>query len=173
MEITFKRLPEVARSDIADLMSHSALRRHMPLLRAAFTELDAAKFVAAKEALWAEHGYGPWAFMVDGVFVGWGGLQPENGDPDLALVLQPDHWGLGPPIGRKIIAEAFDRWHFNSITALLPPSRTREGAMKRLGFRPDGELDLHGERFLRYRLHRPDASTITAIAEPLSVEPPQ
>lgn len=155
MEIAFRRLPDIPPRDLVALMNHPSLRRHLPLLRDAFTATDAARFVAAKEALWAEHGYGPWAIVVDGTFVGWGGLQPENGDPDLALVLHPDHWGLGAPISRRIIAEAFERWHFESVTALLPPSRIRRGAMQRLGFVPDGGIELHGERFLRFRLHGP------------------
>lgn len=33
-------------------------------------------------------------FFVDGQFAGWGGLQQEDGDADLALVLHPDYWGL-------------------------------------------------------------------------------
>jgi hypothetical protein len=39
-----------------------------------------------------EEWHGPWAFIVDGKFAGWGGLQPEEGDADLELVLHPDYW---------------------------------------------------------------------------------
>ncbi len=38
----------------------------MSLLSNEFTEDDCDKFIAAKEQLWADHGYGPRAFMVDG-----------------------------------------------------------------------------------------------------------
>ena len=43
--------------------------------------------------MWDEHGYGPWAFIINGEFAGWGGLQPEQGEADFALVLHPDFWG--------------------------------------------------------------------------------
>jgi len=36
------------------------------------------EWIAGKEKLWAEHGYGPWAFLIDGKFAGWGGLFSRN-----------------------------------------------------------------------------------------------
>ena len=40
----------------------------MPQLSDEFTEDDCDKFIAAKEQLRADRGYGPWAFVVDGKF---------------------------------------------------------------------------------------------------------
>ena len=68
---------------------------------------DCEGFIAAKEQLWAEHGYGPWAFFVDGEFVGWGGLQPEDGEADLGMVLHPKHWGVGKALYDEVIRRAF------------------------------------------------------------------
>lgn len=51
----------------------------MPLSGNVFDEADLEKFLIDKENLWAAYGYGPWAFVVDGHFVGWGGLQYEQG----------------------------------------------------------------------------------------------
>ncbi len=87
MGIEFKRLSKVDTSDIIELMNDPLARRQMPLARDNFGEPECEAFIAAKERLWEEHGYGPWAFIVDGKFAGWGGLQPENGDADLGLVL--------------------------------------------------------------------------------------
>jgi len=125
----------------------------MPLLGDTFGEADCDAFIAGKETLWTEHGYGPWAISVDDHFVGWGGLQPEEGDADLALVLHPNSWGMGKPIYDEIIERAFGEMGFESITVLLPPTRVRVKGLQRLGFEPDGEVDYLGERFLRYRLH--------------------
>lgn len=156
MDVTFKRLTEVNKADIIDLMNEPALKRHMPLLDERFDEAACETFIAAKERLWEEHGYGPWAFVVDGRFAGWGGLQPEGDEVDLAMVLHPDYWGLGETLYRKIIDRAFGQMGFESVIALLPPSRRRDRAMRRLGFQPEGEIELYGERFLRYRLRAPD-----------------
>lgn len=154
MNIEFKRLSEVDKAGIIDLMNDPLVRRQMPLTTDNFSEADCDGFIAAKEHLWAEHGYGPWAFVVDGTFAGWGGLQPEHGDADLALVLHPKFWGTGKPIYDEIIRRAFGEMGFESVTILFPPSRTRVKGIFRLGFKPDGEIEIGGERFIRYRLRK-------------------
>lgn len=153
--IELQRLTQVAIPDLVELFNHPDVRRHLPLARDPFTPETCERFVATKERLWAEHGYGPWAFFVDGAFAGWGGLQPEGEDADFGLVLHPSYWGLGPVLCREILRRAFQEMRLASVTALLPPTRTRIRALFRLGFRPDGEMQVGGERFLRYRLLDP------------------
>ena len=153
--ILFVRLGEVDREAIIELMNHPRVRRHMPLARGSFGSAECERFVAAKERLWEEHGYGPWAFIIDGEFAGWGGIQPEGSEADVGLVLHPKHWGAGKLLYERIIAFAFGELGFDSVIALLPPSRTRISGVLKLGFRPDGELTIGGERFIRYRLAAP------------------
>lgn len=157
MNIEFRKLSEIDPSEIIELMNHPLVRKHMPLAKGSFDETACKEFLRAKQKLWEEHGYGPWAFVLDGKFVGWGGLQPEHGDADLALVLHPHHWGLGRAIYRKIIEQAFGTFGFSSVTVLFPPTRNRIMGLLRLGFKPDGELIIEGERFIRYRLYRHQA----------------
>jgi GNAT superfamily N-acetyltransferase len=151
-DIVFKRLPEVDPADLMVLMNDPLVRRHMPLARGTFGPAECARFVAAKERLWTEHGYGPWAFVINGEFAGWGGLQPEGGEVDLGLVLRPKHWGVGRALYERLVAHAFGEMHLTSVVILLPPSRVRVSGVLQLGFRPDGELQVAGERFIRYRL---------------------
>jgi RimJ/RimL family protein N-acetyltransferase len=150
--IECRRLIDVEKHNFIDLMNHPQVRKHMPLASGAFDDAAYDAFIVAKEALWKNHGYGPWAFLLDGKFVGWGGLQYEEGEADIALVLHPNHWGLGKAIFDLIITEAFGHMRLESVTALLPPSRKRLKVMSRLGFKPDGEICLQGQRFLRFRL---------------------
>lgn len=154
MKIEFKRLSEVEKSEIIELMNNPLVRRHMPLTGDSFGKSDCDEFVAAKERLWSEHGYGPWAFIVDDRFAGWGGLQPENGDADLALVLHPKHWGIGKALYAEIIGRAFGGMGFEAVTVLLPPTRKRIRGLFRLGFEADGELMVGNQRFIRYRLEK-------------------
>jgi hypothetical protein len=49
MDISFKRLTDVDKLDIIELMNHPLLKRYMPLLSDEFTEDDCVKFIAAKE----------------------------------------------------------------------------------------------------------------------------
>ena len=155
MTLELVRLGEVAPADLIALMNHPGVRRHMPLAQGDFGPAECAGFVAAKEDLWRTHGYGPWAFLVDGAFAGWGGLQPEDGEADLALVLHPAFWGHGRAVYDRVLAWGFGDLGLPSVTVLLPASRGRAHAVRRLGFRPDGETAVAGARFLRYRLDRP------------------
>ena len=155
--VEFKRLTEVGRSEIIGLMNNPLVKRQMPLAPEHFSESDCEAFVAAKEQLWTEHGYGPWAFVVDGRFAGWGGLQYERGEAEFALVLHPDYWGIGKHLYGEIIDRAFGEMGFDAVTVLLPPTRKRIKALLRLGFEPDGTADIGEERFFRYRLNRPVA----------------
>ena len=157
MSIEFKRLSEVEKSEIIDLMNNSLVRRQMPLLKDDFNEILCDKFISAKEQLWTEYGYGPWAFVINNRFAGWGGLQPENGEADLALVLHPDYWGVGKVLYKEIINRAFGEMGLNSITILLPPTRTRNNALLRLGFKKDGELEIDNEQFFKFRLVKPNS----------------
>lgn len=154
MNIEFRRLTEIETFEIIELMNHPLVRRQMPLINDNFDESDCDAFIAAKERLWAEYGYGPWAFVIDGQFVGWGGLQPENGEVDLGLVLHPNHWGVGKALYDEIIDRAFGEMGFETVTVLFPPTRMRIKGLLRLGFKEDGELEIGGERFIRYRLEK-------------------
>jgi [ribosomal protein S5]-alanine N-acetyltransferase len=80
-------------------------------------------------------------------------MQHESGDADLALVLLPAHRGLGHMIYRQIINVAFSEMKLESITALLPATRRQGKSMQRLGFIEDGETELGGKHFIRYRLY--------------------
>tara|TARA_B100001971_G_scaffold202254_1_gene215828 strand:- start:430 stop:987 length:558 start_codon:yes stop_codon:yes gene_type:complete len=167
MDIEFRRLGEVAKSNIVELMNNPLVREHLPLAPGGFDEIDCDHFIAAKEKLWTEHGYGPWAFVIDGQFCGWGGLQPENGEADFAMVLHPNYWGIGKRLFDTIIGLAFGKMGFEAVTALLPPTRKKIRALKKLGFEGDGELIIGGKRFFRYRLRKQTGANKTVVSTPL------
>lgn len=152
MCIKFKRLTEVEKPDIISLMNNPLVRRQMPLLEANFSESDCDKFILSKELLWVEYGYGPWAFFVNNRFVGWGGLQPESGEADLALVIHPNYWGIGKVLYKRIIDIAFQEMNLLSVTVLFPTSRTRINGLLRLGFEQEGEIEIENHRFIRYKI---------------------
>ena len=154
MKIEFKRLVEVNRRDIISLMNNNQVRRHMPLLTSEFSEGKCESFIKAKEEHWREFGFGLYAFEIGNRFVGWGGLQRENDDIDLALVLHPDHWGIGKILYKRFIQIAFVEMELMSITILLPKTRIRIQGLKRLGFEDDGEIELGQNKFMRFRLKK-------------------
>jgi RimJ/RimL family protein N-acetyltransferase len=155
LNIRYLRLSDIAVSDLLALVNDSAVARHMPL-SSAMDEAQCRAWAAGKDAQWAENGYGPWAFEIDGEFAGWGGFQKEGEDADLGLVLLPKFWGVGGRLARLLIGKGFADLGFASIIALLPPSRRHLRPLERFGFVPDGSIDYAGRTFLRFRLYRPD-----------------
>ena len=143
---------DVERRKLIDLMNNFQVRAQLPLLTDVFTQASCTAFLEAKQQLWDEHGYGPWAFMINGEFAGWGGLQPESGEADFALVLHPDFWGYGLKIFKLFERVAFDEMNLSSITALFPPSRKNWRALIRFGFIKEQELVFNERTFIRFRL---------------------
>lgn len=154
-EIKCVHLGEIEPEHIIALMNNEKVGEQLPLLQGGFSAEKCRAFVAAKKQLWQHYGYGPWAFVINGEFAGWGGLQPEHGDADFALVLHPDFWGWGRKIFQKIISQAFDDMKLASITILLPPSRPNSKAVTRLGFVQEDQLIINDETFIRFRLTNP------------------
>lgn len=151
--IDFLRLTEVPVEQVVRLLNEPRNARHMPLA-AHVTEESAAEWVRTKDAQWDEHGYGPWAVLVDGVFAGWGGFQREEAGADLALVLAPAYWGHGRAVTRAALRRGFEDLELDVVSIALPRSRDPERAVRRFGFEPDGEVLHDGIPFRRYRLTR-------------------
>lgn len=156
MDFELIRLGEVRFADIIALHNDPRVLRNMPLAGEIFGESECRKWVESKERQWEENGYGPWGILINGAFAGWGGLQLEMGDADLALVLSPEYWGYGRVVFQKIIKIAFEEMCFESVTVLLPPERARANVMHRLGFHADGQRIISESMFYRYRLWAPE-----------------
>ena len=151
--ITFHRLAEIAAADWLCLLTDPETRRHMPLAGEHWDEARAEAWARGKDDQWQANGYGPWAIRIDGAFAGWGGFQKDGREADLGLVLLPQFWGHGAAIFRRLLASA-STLHLDAVTLLLPPSRSRQNGLRRLGFEPAGECVHGGHVFLKYRLAR-------------------
>lgn len=155
MTLTFARLPEIDPDLITAHMRDRRLRAHMPLLPDDWDDAATRAFVEAKEKTWELDGLGHWAFVEDGTYIGWGGFQKEGAEWDFGLVLQPDHFGAGHRIARACLARAAADPRIPFVTFLLPPSRTRLAALRRLGARELPDVTYAGETFRKFRLDTP------------------
>ena len=159
MDVEFRRPGEVDPAELLALWRDPLVRRLMPLPDGELDEADCVAFLAAKERMWAEHGYGPWAFYRAGRFAGWGGPQPAGDDVRMSLVLGPDHWDLGPCIYEELMRRAFDDHRLPEVTVLFPRQPQRLKAFERLGFRSVGLVRVGGIRFERCRIAAPERGT--------------
>lgn len=155
--IALERLTTVPVSEVVALLNEPRNARHMPLVGEPFTVDSAASWIAAKDAQWDAHGYGPWAIRLDGHFAGWGGFQAEEYGADLGLVLHPRWWGSGSVVARRMLDVGFGDLGLNEVTIALPLSRSRlDRVLSLWGFTTAGETQFDGTRFQLYRL---DASS--------------
>lgn len=155
MNITFDRLSNIAHQKIIELNNHPEVIKHMPLANPdQFDTTYCQTWVLEKERQWDIYGYGPWAFLLDGEFIGWGGLQREDDEIDLALVLHPKFWGLGKKLFMIIKNKAFYELGLDSFTILLPISRKSPKAILVLGFKLENQVFLEGEKFNKYRISK-------------------
>ncbi|MEG3641255.1 GNAT family N-acetyltransferase [Magnetococcus sp. PR-3] len=152
-EIEFVDLFKIDEEQIMALMTHEQVGKQLPLLGGRFGAQQCRTFLNAKKRLWDQYGFGPQGIMIQGEFAGWGGLQPEHGEADFALILHPKFWGWGPKIFSRIKEQAFHEMKLDSITILLPPSRANSKAVKRLGFVEEGPQMIEGKCFTKYRLN--------------------
>ncbi len=152
MDITLTALTNIPRQTFIELMNLPEVKKHMPLIEGTFTVANYHAFIAAKQQLWTAHGYGPYAILINGTFAGWGGLQQEGEDVDLALVLHPNLWGHGLKLLELFQKQAFDDMALPTITALLPTSRLNSRALRRLGFIATQPVQLNGHSFTRFSL---------------------
>ena len=153
--VNFGRLSDVPKDQIIAHMSDPVTVAHMPLAGMVWTDEVCAAFVATKEACWDRDGLGHWAIFEDGRYIGWGGFQKEGEDWDFGLVLRPDAFGRGVAVTAKALDFARADPRIPSVTFLLPPSRLRLAALRRIGAVEEGESVIEGARFRRFRLMTP------------------
>jgi len=152
MDIKLTALTNIPQQTFIELMNLPEVKKHMPLIGDEFSVADYHAFIAAKQHLWAAHGYGPYAILINATFAGWGGLQQEGEDVDLGLVLHPNFWGHGLKLLELFKKQAFDDMALPAITALLPTSRLNSRALRRLGFIATQPVQLNGHAFTRFCL---------------------
>ncbi|WP_120495903.1 GNAT family N-acetyltransferase [Kiloniella sp. EL199] len=151
-QISFVQLRDVPEDEIMSHMSDPRVAEHMPLLTFKWDRDALVRFIEAKEECWCRDGLGHWAILHEETYVGWGGFQKEDNEWDFGLVLKPECFGLGQRITRKALAFAKADNRIPFVTFLLPLSRTKTAALKRLGAEFIEEIELEGAVFEKYKL---------------------
>jgi ribosomal-protein-alanine N-acetyltransferase len=112
-------------------------------------------------AHWDRWGFGPWAVLLGGEVVGWGGLRHTTiaGRPEVEVLwfMHPDHWGQGytTEMAREAVRVAFDVLELDDVVAFtLPVNRPSRAVMEKLGMTYETEIEHVGLPHVLYRLAR-------------------
>ena len=110
-------------------------------------------------AHWERWGFGPWAVVLDGSVIGWGGLEHTTvaGRPEVELLwfIHPDHWnrGYGTEIAREALRVGFEVLELDDVVAFtVTVNRPSRAVMEKLGMTFEREIEHAGLPHVLYRL---------------------
>ncbi|NMH85986.1 GNAT family N-acetyltransferase [Flavivirga algicola] len=114
-------------------MNNQLVKRQMPILIECFGKDVCDTFITTKEQPYTKYGDGPWALVINGQLTGWVGLQSENKETNLILVLHPNYRGKGKNLYKELIDSTLSNMiSLKSMTILFPSTKTRIKGFLRL-----------------------------------------
>lgn len=104
-----------------------------------------------------QHGYAPFAVVLDGELIGDMGLQHLEDGPEVEIVyrLLPRAWGqgYGAEAGAAALRYAVDVLRLQTVIAVIAEDNTASRALaRRLGFVPVSTGSYYGKRLLRHEV---------------------
>lgn len=117
------------------------------------------EILAGHIAHWERWGFGPWAVVLDGAVIGWGGVRHTTvaGRPEVELLwfIHPDHWnrGYSTELAREALRVAFGVLELDDVVAFtVPVNRPSRAVMEKLGMTFEREIEHAGLPHVLYRL---------------------
>jgi len=153
-------LERIRASDFADLYALNSDPRVMATLGGVRSEAETAAQIAALDAHWERHGFGPWTARdpESGRFLGRGGLRrvpvEDREEVEVLYALAADAWGRGlaTELARESVRVAFQELGLPDLVCFTLPENARSLAvMQRVGFQYQRDF-MHAGR--PHRLHR-------------------
>ncbi len=145
--LLLRRWTEADRAPFAALNADPRVMEHFP---APLTRAESDAMVDRIEAGFDRHGFGRWALVHEGRFVGFTGLGGLTFDPpfrhrfEIGWRLAAEAWGRGlaTEAARAAVADGFGRVGLPEIVSLTAVGNRRSiRVMQRLGMHPDGDFD--------------------------------
>jgi len=118
-----------------------------------------AERLAADEAHWQEHGFGPWALVEreSGILVGRGGLQwralEEGKFVELPWAIDPPHWnrGLATEAAEAALAWGRELGFKEAVSLITPENAPSRRVAEKVGMRQQGQAVHAGMLHVVYR----------------------
>lgn len=98
-----------------DLFQDARVKKHMPLPESTVDENWIQNWIAGKEKSSKQIPFEIYSIWDDGNFAGWGGIQADGDNFEIAIVLKPEYWGYGQEIYGKFIND-FEFWGCAALT---------------------------------------------------------
>jgi len=108
--IEYTTLNQVVPDQLISLLNKQRVRSHL-MRHQLFDRKSIQSWLKGKIEMDATPGCRVRAIVVDGQCIGWCGIQHDNGEYEIAVILDDSHWGLGRKIFRDLMAWAKELGH--------------------------------------------------------------
>ena len=147
--VEYRTLNKVDPDPLLSLLNKKRIRSHL---------IDHQRFDSESLQLWiktkiemdASPGCRVRAIVVDGQCIGWCGIQNDNNDYEIAVVLDDNYWGLGPKIFRDLMAWAKELGH-KTVSIHFLHTRPEYKFLKKIA-QSVHESQILGSKFTTYTL---------------------
>lgn len=147
--IEYIKLEEVNSDDFIPLLNNQKNRVH--LLEHEFFDADTVKlWIESKLKMNSTFGCKVRAIMVENQLAGWCGIQLEDGQYEIAIVIDDKFWGIGKRVFKEIMLWAKSLGHSELLIHFLhtrPRYKFLQGMSKKVY-----ESELYGKKFTTYEL---------------------
>lgn len=150
--LTYVQLHHLSTADLLGLLNDPQVRRHL-VVHDMFDAGTADAWLRDKQTMDLREDCRIRGIRVDDALAGWCGVQAIDGEHELAIVLDPDHWGLGPRVFRDLLGWAGELGHETVLIHLLD-TRPMYRFLQRIATQSTVTHHL-GRRFTTYRIPVP------------------
>ena len=145
--LSFRSLKVPSLSDWLDLFQDARVKKHMPLSESNIGEKWIQNWIARKEMSSKMTPFEIYSIWNDDNFAGWGGIQADEENFEVAIVLKPEYWGFGHDIYGKFIKDFELSGVTQPLLIYLPLSRGIKGIKNRFEFDALPNVKIDGIEF--------------------------
>ena len=148
-KIEYVMFDEIAPSDFLPLLNSQKVRTHL-IEHPVFDLASTSEWMERKIWVDRQDGCRVRAILVSGEVAGWCGIQLENGQYEVAIVLRDDHWGIGRAVFTELLSWARDLGH-EAVCIHFLSSRPEYRFLRKVALRVY-ESTMFGARFTTYEI---------------------
>ena len=148
-KIEYIKFDDIDQQAFLPLVNSNKVREHL-MEHALFTPETLAQWIATKRALDNEAGCKARGILCDGKLAGWCAIQFEEGQYEIAIIIDDSHWGLGKRVFKDMMQWAREFKHKDVYIHFLN-TRPEYKFLKKIA-KSVHETELYGHKFLSYQL---------------------
>lgn len=153
-DIEFLDLDKPSHEQWLELLNNKRIKKHMPLAENTVDLNWVLGWLRHKKELSAKSLFPIYSIWINSGFAGWAGIQPDDDDFELSIVLKPEYWGYGRNITKRLVDEFLSKETKRDLLVYLPISRGVEKIAAKLQLEKLEKFELLGKEFMKFRANK-------------------